>query len=92
MDVEGAEQAEEVIETTETEEQPEPTETKPEAEETEDEDAIEDEVQVTIGEAKPVEEPKQAAPAWVRELRRKERELQREVRELRAKQIGGAHV
>lgn len=85
MDVEGAEQAEEVIETTETEEQPEPTETKPEAEETEDEDAIEDEVQVTIGEAKPVEEPKQAAPAWVRELRRKERELQREVRELRAK-------
>lgn len=85
MDVEGAEQTEEVIETTETEEQPEPTETKPEAEETEDEDAIEDEVQVTIGEAKPVEEPKQAAPAWVRELRRKERELQREVRELRAK-------
>lgn len=85
MDIEGAEQTEEVIETTETEEQPEPTETKPEAEETEDEDAIEDEVQVTIGEAKPVEEPKQAAPAWVRELRRKERELQREVRELRAK-------
>jgi hypothetical protein len=31
------------------------------------------------------EEPKQAAPAWVRELRRRERELQREVRELRAK-------
>jgi hypothetical protein len=85
MDVEGAEQTEEIVETTETEEQPEPTETKPEAEETEDEDAIEDEVQVTIGEAKPVEEPKQAAPAWVRELRRKERELQREVRELRAK-------
>ena len=31
------------------------------------------------------EEPKQAAPAWVRELRRRERDLQREVRELRAK-------
>jgi len=51
-----------------------------------DEDAIDDEVEVSIGD-KPVqaEEPKQAAPAWVRELRRRERELQREVRELRAK-------
>lgn len=52
----------------------------------EDEDAIDDEVEVSIGD-KPVqaEEPKQAAPAWVRELRRRERDLQREVRELRAK-------
>ena len=51
-----------------------------------DEDAIDDEVEVSIGD-KPVqaEEPKQSAPAWVRELRRRERELQREVRELRAK-------
>lgn len=56
-----------------------PTEEQP------DEDAIEDEVTVTIGDAKPEEEPKQAAPSWVRELRKKERELQREVRELRAK-------
>lgn len=52
----------------------------------EDEDAIDDEIEVSIGD-KPVraEEPKQAAPAWVRELRRRERDLQREVRELRAK-------
>lgn len=52
----------------------------------EDEDAIDDEVEVSIGD-KPAqaEEPKQAAPAWVRELRRRERDLQREVRELRAK-------
>ena len=75
------------IETTEgeTPEAPqEADETTPEA--AADEDAIDDEVEVSIGD-KPVqaEEPKQAAPAWVRELRRRERELQREVRELRAK-------
>lgn len=70
----------------ETPAEPQADETKPEAAETEDEDAIEDEVEVSIGD-KPVqaEEPKQSAPAWVRELRRRERELQREVRELRAK-------
>jgi len=69
----------------ETPEAPQADETTPEAEAA-DEDAIEDEVEVSIGD-KPVqaEEPKQAAPAWVRELRRRERELQREVRELRAK-------
>ena len=74
-------------ETTEGEmpEAPQADETTPEAEAA-DEDAIEDEVEVSIGD-NPVqaEEPKQAAPAWVRELRRRERELQREVRELRAK-------
>ena len=75
------------IETTEgeTPEAPqEADETTPEA--AADEDAIDDEVEVSIGD-KPVqaEEPKQAAPAWVRELRRRERDLQREVRELRAK-------
>jgi hypothetical protein len=69
----------------ETPEAPQADETTPEAEAA-DEDAIDDEVEVSIGD-KPVqaEEPKQAAPAWVRELRRRERELQREVRELRAK-------
>jgi hypothetical protein len=69
----------------ETPEAPQADETTPEAEAA-DEDAIEDEVEVSIGD-KPVqaEEPKQSAPAWVRELRRRERELQREVRELRAK-------
>ena len=68
----------------ETPEAPQADENTPEAEA--DEDAIEDEVEVSIGD-KPVqtEEPKQHAPAWVRELRRRERELQREVRELRAK-------
>lgn len=64
-------------------EEPQPPEQP--TEEQPDEDAIEDEVTVTIGDAKPEEEPKQAAPSWVRELRKKERELQREVRELRAK-------
>jgi len=69
----------------ETPEAPQADETTPEAAAA-DEDAIDDEVEVSIGD-KPVqaEEPKQAAPAWVRELRRRERELQREVRELRAK-------
>ena len=69
----------------ETPEAPQADETTPEAA-AEDEDAIDDEVEVSIGD-KPVqaEEPKQAAPAWVRELRRRERDLQREVRELRAK-------
>lgn len=69
----------------ETPEAPQADETTPEAAAA-DEDAIDDEVEVSIGD-KPVqaEEPKQSAPAWVRELRRRERELQREVRELRAK-------
>lgn len=76
------------IETTEgetPEAPPQADETTPEAA-ADDEDAIDDEVEVSIGD-KPVqaEEPKQAAPAWVRELRRRERDLQREVRELRAK-------
>ena len=55
----------------ETPEAPQADETTPEAA-AEDEDAIDDEVEVSIGD-KPVqaEEPKQAAPAWVRELRAK---------------------
>lgn len=85
-DTEGTTEETTAIETTEgeTPEAPQADETTPEA--AADEDAIEDEVEVSIGD-KPTqtEEPKQSAPAWVRELRRRERELQREVRELRAK-------
>jgi len=86
-DTEGTTEETIAIETPEgeTPEAPQADETTPEAAAA-DEDAIDDEVEVSIGD-KPVqaEEPKQAAPAWVRELRRRERELQREVRELRAK-------
>lgn len=86
-DTEGTTEETIAIETPEgeTPEAPQADETTPEAAAA-DEDAIDDEVEVSIGD-KPVqaEEPKQSAPAWVRELRRRERELQREVRELRAK-------
>jgi hypothetical protein len=86
-DTEGTTEETSAIETPEgeTPEAPQADETTPEAAAA-DEDAIDDEVEVSIGD-KPVqaEEPKQSAPAWVRELRRRERELQREVRELRAK-------
>ncbi len=86
-DTEGTTEETIAIETPEgeTPKAPQADETTPEAAAA-DEDAIDDEVEVSIGD-KPVqaEEPKQAAPAWVRELRRRERELQREVRELRAK-------
>lgn len=82
MDEELQEQS---VETTNEEATEEPQPPEQPTEEQPDEDAIEDEVTVTIGDAKPEEEPKQAAPSWVRELRKKERELQREVRELRAK-------
>lgn len=82
MDEELQEQS---VETTNEEAHEEPKPPEQPTEEQPDEDAIEDEVTVTIGDAKPEEEPKQAAPSWVRELRKKERELQREVRELRAK-------
>jgi hypothetical protein len=86
-DTEGTTEETTAIETPEgeTPEAPQADEITPEAAAA-DEDAIDDEVEVSIGD-KPVqaEEPKQSAPAWVRELRRRERELQREVRELRAK-------
>jgi len=86
-DTEGTTEETIAIETPEgeTPEAPQADETTPEAAAA-DEDAIDDEVEVSIGD-KPTqaEEPKQSAPAWVRELRRRERELQREVRELRAK-------
>lgn len=48
----------------------------------------EDEVIVTIGEAAPqTEEDQQAAPEWVRELRKTNREQARELRELRQKVV-----
>ena len=63
------------------------TEAQPvEAEEEQDQDIIEDEVVVSIGEeAPPTEEADKPAPKWVRELRKTQRELQRENRELKAK-------
>ena len=87
MENEEQETIEEQTETTiEATEEPKPADEQPTEGEAGDEDAIEDEVTVSIGEPPAAaEEPKQAAPGWVRELRRKERELQREVRELRAK-------
>lgn len=49
----------------------------------------EDEVTITIGEETPltVEEP---APQWVKDVRKQNRELQREIRELKAKEQGQA--
>lgn len=44
-----------------------------------------DEVIVTIGEESPPSEEQQAAPEWVRELRKSHRQLQREKRELEEK-------
>lgn len=87
MESEATETIEEQTEaTSEATEEPKPADEQPTEGEAGDDDAIEDEVTVSIGEPPAAtEEPKQAAPSWVRELRRKERELQREVRELRAK-------
>lgn len=51
---------------------------------------VEDEVVVTIGEeSPPSDEDDSKAPEWVRDLRKSHRELQRENRELRAKQEKG---
>lgn len=44
-----------------------------------------DEVVVTIGDQKPEEEQQEAAPQWVKELRKTQRELQKENRELKEK-------
>lgn len=62
------------------------TEAQPvEAEEEQDQDELENEVVVSIGEEAPPTEEEKPAPKWVRELRRTQRELQRENRELKAK-------
>lgn len=50
-----------------------------------DEESVEDEVIVTIGEESPPPEEEKAAPEWVRELRKNHRELVRENRELKEK-------
>ena len=53
--------------------------------------ADDDAVVVTIGDEQPPEEEQHAqAPAWVKELRKSQRELQRENRELKAKLQQGA--
>ena len=51
----------------------------------EDEDDDEDEVVISIGEESPPQEEEARAPAWVRELRKANREKEREIRELKAK-------
>jgi hypothetical protein len=56
-----------------------------EAEDEQDQDELENEVVVSIGEEAPPTEEEKPAPKWVRELRRTQRELQRENRELKAK-------
>jgi len=53
--------------------------------EPEDESEAEDEVIVSIGEEAPPPEEQQPAPAWVKELRRANREKERRIRELEAK-------
>lgn len=87
---------EEALEDEDTEEDAEDEESEEsDAEESAEEEASEedseelesDEVVVTIGDAPvPEEEEAQKAPEWVRELRKQNRELQKELRELRAKE------
>jgi hypothetical protein len=50
-----------------------------------DEESDEDEVVISIGEESPPQEEEARAPAWVRELRKANREKEREIRELKAK-------
>ena len=87
MQIDKADELEAVIEEPEVEQAEEPEvdgepEGEPEA------DAEGDEIVVTIGEDSPPqdEEAHSEAPAWVKELRKSHRELQRENRELKAKQ------
>jgi len=47
---------------------------------------------VAIGDSEPEEDGGKSAPAWVRELRQKNRELARENRELRERTQGASHV
>lgn len=51
----------------------------------EDEESDEDEVVISIGEETPPQEEEVRAPAWVRELRKSNREKERKIRELEAK-------
>lgn len=76
-EVEEIEEIEEIEEEIEEEETEEESEEEAEAEETEEES---DEIIVSIGDETPEEAP--AAPEWVRDLRRKNREDQRRIREL----------
>lgn len=90
---------EEIGNTTESEETTEATEateaeTKP-AEETpkEAEESTEEEVTVSIGDTPaPEEKQQQSAPEWVRELRRKNRELEKRAKELEARLTGTAET
>ena len=50
-----------------------------------DEDDDEDEVVISIGEESPPQDEEVRAPAWVRELRKSNREKERKIRELEAK-------
>ena len=50
-----------------------------------DEESDEDEVVISIGEESPPQEEEVRAPAWVRELRKSNREKERKIRELEAK-------
>ena len=50
-----------------------------------DEESDEDEVVISIGEETPPQEEEVRAPAWVRELRKSNREKERKIRELEAK-------
>jgi hypothetical protein len=52
---------------------------------TQDEEDDEDEVVISIGEESPPQDEEVRAPAWVRELRKSNREKERKIRELEAK-------
>lgn len=51
----------------------------------EDEEVDEDEIVISIGEESPPQEEETRAPKWVRELRKSNREKERQIRELEAK-------
>jgi hypothetical protein len=77
-------EAEETQELQEAQQEIEVEQQEDQLEVTEEAQAEPDEITVTIGD-EPVEEDKEAAPEWVRDLRKKNREDQKRIRELEAK-------
>jgi hypothetical protein len=77
-------EAEETQELQEAQQEIEVEQQEDQLEVTEEAQAEPDEITVTIGD-EPVEEDKEAAPEWVRDLRKKNREDQKRIRELEAR-------
>jgi hypothetical protein len=82
-------EAESSEEEVEVEEEAEAEESSEEPAESKDEETVDDDdddsVIVTIGDEKPPQNKEEEAPSWVRELRKSQRELSRENRELKEK-------